>query len=182
MYVGANVLLPHGYDGNNASARYPVIYSQGHWPAGRGAFRYPFANFSFEWDRGVINGTEEATERETPKMILVTFRHEAPFYDDSYAVNTANLGPYGDAINEELIPYIDENFNTIAEPYARIQEGGSTGGWVSAASLIFRPDVFGACFSSYPDSLDFHSHQDIKLYNATNAYIRADGSKIGSIR
>lgn len=115
-------------------------------------------------------------------MILVTFRHEAPYYDDSYAVNTANLGPYGDAINDELIPHLDSLFNTIAEPYARVQEGGSTGGWSSAASLIFRPDLFGACFSSYPDSLDFHRHQDIPLYDAKNAYIRPNGSSIYSIR
>lgn len=73
-------------------------------------------------------------------------------------------------------------FNTIAKPYARIAEGGSTGGWESAASVIYRPDLFGACFSSYPDSLDFHRHQDIPLYTADNAYRRANGSKIWSIR
>jgi len=97
-------------------------------------------------------------------------------------VNTANLGPYGDAINEELIPYIDKKFNTVAQPYARIQDGGSTGGWISAASLIFRPDLFGACFSSYPDSLDFHRHQDIDLYTNKNAYTKPNGDSIGSIR
>ncbi|KAF2831083.1 hypothetical protein CC86DRAFT_390784 [Ophiobolus disseminans] len=182
MYVGANVLLPSGYKANDTTTRYPVIYSQGHWPAGQGAFRYPSADFSAAWDNGTIPGTNTTKERPTPKMILVTFRHEAPFYDDSYAVNTANLGPYGDAINDELIPHLEEIFNTIQAPYARIQEGGSTGGWESAASLIFRPDLFGACFSSYPDSLDFHRHQDIELYTAANAYQRADGSFVPSIR
>lgn len=115
-------------------------------------------------------------------MIIVTIRHETPYYDDSYAVNTANIGPWGDAINDELIPYIDATFNTIAEPYARIQQGGSTGGWESIASVIYRPDLFGACFSSYPDSLDFHRHQDIPLYDAGNAYVRENGSYIPSIR
>ncbi|KAK5276144.1 hypothetical protein LTR40_012004, partial [Exophiala xenobiotica] len=115
-------------------------------------------------------------------MILVTFRHESPFYDDSYGVNTANIGPYGDAINDELIPYVETLFNTIPEPYARIQVGGSTGGWISAASVVFRPDLFGVCFSSYPDSLDFHRHQDIPLYTATNAYQRPNGTAIPSIR
>uniref|UniRef100_A0A8H7THZ5 Alpha/beta-hydrolase n=1 Tax=Bionectria ochroleuca TaxID=29856 RepID=A0A8H7THZ5_BIOOC len=125
---------------------------------------------------------QTTSAREAPRMILVTVRHEAPYYDDSYAVNTANLGPYGDAINDELIPHIDTVFNTIAEPYARVQEGGSTGGWISIASVIFRPDLFGACFSSYPDSLDFHKHQDIPLYTSKNAYRNEDGSEIGSIR
>lgn len=182
MYVGANVLLPYGYDANDTSVRYPVIYSQGHWPADLGAFRYPTANFSAAWDNGTIPGQDGEPDRPAPKMILVTFRHEAPFFDDSYAVNTANIGPYGDAINDELIPYLDSIFNTIPEPYARIQVGGSTGGWISAASVIFRPDLFGACFSSYPDSLDFHSHQAIPLYTNKNAYEFANGTPIPSIR
>jgi hypothetical protein len=179
MYVGANVLLPHGYPAGNGTKRYPVVYQQNHWSAGGGAFNYPTASYSEAWDAGVITGE---TNRTTPKMILVSFRHEAPFYDDSYAVNTANMGPYGDAINDELIPYIDAHFNTIAEPWARVSEGGSTGGWISAANIIYRPDLFGACFSSYPDSLDFHKHQDIPLYDSANAYYRPDGSSIGSIR
>lgn len=53
---------------------------------------------------------------------IQVFRHENPYYDDSYAVNTANIGPYGDAINDELIPYIDETFNTIAAPYGMCVE------------------------------------------------------------
>lgn len=182
MYVGANVLLPYGYAEGNNTKRYPVVYSQGHWPGDVGAFNYPKAIYSEAWDSGFVPGEDGPSNRTTPKMILVTFRHEAPFYDDSYAVNTANMGPYGDAINDELIPHIDATFNTIAEPWARVQEGGSTGGWISAASVIYRPDLFGACFSSYPDSLDFHKHQDIALYDSANAYHRADGSSVGSIR
>lgn len=139
-YVGANVKLPHGYNANNTSTRYPVIYSQNHWVGGDSAFAsYGDGNWTEAWDSGIIPGVNGTAGRPTPKLILVTFRHEAPYYDDSYAVNTANLGPYGDAINDELIPYLDKLFNTVAEPYARIQEGGSTGGWESAASLIFRP-------------------------------------------
>ena len=182
MYVGANVLLPSGYDASDSSTLYPVIYSQGHWPADSGPFRYPTANFSEAWDTGVIPGEDGQPDRPAPKMIMVSFRHESPFYDDSYAVNTANIGPYGDAINDEMIPHLESMFNMIPEPYARVQVGGSTGGWISAASLIFRPDLFGVCFSSYPDSLDFHSHQDIQLYTSENAYIKPDGSATPSIR
>ncbi|KAI8931794.1 hypothetical protein NX059_011431 [Plenodomus lindquistii] len=183
MFVGANVVLPAGYNANDTATRYPVIYSQGHWPGANGAFRYGRnLNFTTAWNQGTYTVAGTNTTRSTPKLILVTFRHEAPFYDDSYAVNTANLGPYGDAINDELIPHLDVTFNTIQAPYARIQEGGSTGGWESIANVIYRPDLFGACFSSYPDSLDFHRHQDIELYTAANAYRRADGSFVPSIR
>jgi hypothetical protein len=183
MYVGANVVLPAEYDANDTKTRYPVIYHQGHWAAGEGSYRYGSdKDFTAAWDAGMIPGTNTTAERPAPKFILVTFRHEAPFYDDSYAVNTANLGPYGDAINDELIPHIDDTFHTIRAPYARIQDGGSTGGWISFASMVYRPDLFGACFSSYPDSLDFHRLQNIELYSAENAYQRADGSFVPSIR
>ncbi|KAJ2970362.1 hypothetical protein NUW58_g9722 [Xylaria curta] len=183
MYVGANVLLPSGYDAADKQTRYPVLYNQNHWSGGRGAYGYSTNKaFSAAWDRGIIPGRNGTADRPAPKLIIVAFRHEAPYYDDSYGVNTANMGPYGDAINEELIPYLDQKFNTIAQPYARIQDGGSTGGWISAASVVFRPDLFGACFSSYPDSLDFHSHQAIELYSNKNAYQNANGDKIGSIR
>lgn len=187
VYVGANVLLPVGYKASNTTKRYPVIYSQGHWLGGNGAFGYnPLAGnnvFTSTWNNGTIPASELGRARKTPDLILVTFRHENAFYDDSYAVNTANLGPWGDAINDELIPHLDKTFNTIAAPYARIQEGGSTGGWESMASVIYRPDLFGACFSSYPDSLDFHRHQDIPLYTNKNPYLRDDGvTPIISIR
>ncbi|UPX12641.1 uncharacterized protein EKO05_0003182 [Ascochyta rabiei] len=183
MYVGANVVLPAGYDANDTKTRYPVIYNQGHWPDDGGAYRYGVnKTFTAAWDAGVIPATNTTAERPAPKFVLVTFRHEAPYYDDSYAVNTANLGPYGDAINEELIPYMEDEFHTIRAPYARVQDGGSTGGWESIANVVYRPDLFGVCFSSYPDSLDFHRHQDIELYSAANAYQRADGSLVPSIR
>ncbi|KAF2493678.1 hypothetical protein BU16DRAFT_528907 [Lophium mytilinum] len=185
VYVGANVLLPHGYDAGDKSKRYPVVYAQGHWPAGKGAFNYPTyldGAFAEAWDTGTIAATNITEARATPKLILVTFRHENAFYDDSYAVNTANIGPWGDAINEELIPHLDSIYNTIAKPYARIQQGGSTGGWESIASVIYRPDLFGVCFSSYPDSLSFNRHQDIPLYTNKNAYLTANGTPIVSIR
>ncbi|KAF1998224.1 hypothetical protein P154DRAFT_495542 [Amniculicola lignicola CBS 123094] len=183
MYLGANIVLPFGYNAKDTRKRYPVIYSQGHWPAGAGPLGYPNnAVFKAAWDKGIIPATNTTAERPAPKLIMVSFRHESPLYDDSYAVNTANLGPYGDAINDELIPVIESTFNIIRAPYARVQEGGSTGGWESIASVIFRPDLFGVCFSSYPDSLDFHRHQDIELYTAKNAYTRADGSSVPSIR
>jgi hypothetical protein len=183
MYVGANVVLPAGYDANDTKTHYPIIYNQGHWPADVGAYNYGNnPNFTAAWNAGTIPASNTTAARPAPKFILVTFRHEAPYYDDSYAVNTANLGPYGDAINEELIPHIEDTFHTIRAPYARVQDGGSTGGWESIANVIYRPDLFGVCFSSYPDSLDFHHHQDIELYTAANAYQRANGSYVPSIR
>ncbi|PIA88680.1 hypothetical protein CB0940_07407 [Cercospora beticola] len=138
IYVGANIRLPFGYDANDTNTRYPLLYEQSHWVAGDS----DDSTFANTWNQGTIPGVNGTAGRPTPKLILVTIRHETPFYDDSYGVNTANIGPWGDAINDELIPEIDRLFNTIAAPYGRIQSGGSTGGWISIANVIFRPDLY----------------------------------------
>ena len=44
-----------------------------------------------------------------PRMLIVTVQHANPYYDDSYAVNSANIGPYGDAIVKELYPLVEQN-------------------------------------------------------------------------
>ena len=97
-------------------------------------------------------------------MIIVHFYHPTPYYDDSYAVNSENCGPYGDAIREELIPYIEENYRIIREPWARILFGCSTGGWISLALQVFHPDFFGGTWTMAPDPVDFSALQLINIY------------------
>jgi hypothetical protein len=172
MYVAATVLLPWDYDDPaNAGKRYPVVYSQGHYSTGN-----PFG-FSETATTGLSGWWRDPAN---PKLIGVSFRTENPFYDDSYVVNSPNLGPYGDAINDELIPKLDSMFRTIARPYARALTGGSTGGWITVANMIFRPDLFGSAWSGYPDSLDFNAHQTVDLYNANSAYVEDNGDVIPS--
>ncbi len=104
-------------------------------------------------------------------MIAVTFQHPTLFFDDSYAVNSANNGPFGDAIMTELIPYIEEHYRVIREPYARVLTGGSTGGWESLALQVFHPKFFGGTWTLYPDPVDFTRYQLIDIYNDNNAFL-----------
>jgi hypothetical protein len=104
-------------------------------------------------------------------MIVVTFQHPTVYYDDSYAVNSANNGPYGDAIMTELIPYIEEHFRTIRQPYARLLSGGSTGGWESLALQLFHPDFFGGTWTFFPDPVDFTRYQLVDIYSDNNAFL-----------
>ena len=110
-----------------------------------------------------------------PRMIAVTFQHPTPYFDDSYAVNSVNVGPYGDAIMNELIPEVEKRFRVIREPYARILSGGSTGGWEAAALQIFHPDFFGAAFAYCPDSVTFSDLEGINIYEDENAFYKMDG-------
>jgi hypothetical protein len=101
---------------------------------------------------------------------MVTWQHPCPFFDDSYAVNSANCGPFGDAIMNELIPYIESHYRVLQQPYARLVEGGSTGGWESLALQLQHPNFFGGAYVFDPDPIDFHSFQLIDIYNDRNAF------------
>lgn len=192
MYIGANVLLPAGYDAE-PERRYPAIYMQGHFP-GR---RAPFGFVAGEPGRRRSAGfAEHWTSGEAPKMIAISIRDANPYYDTSYAVNSANLGPYGDAIMEELIPYLESHFRIIPEGWARVTAGGSTGGWEALAAQIFYPDDFGGTWSWCPDAVDFNYHQIVNVYEDKNAYFtenewhqierpnarRFDGNIVSTIR
>ena len=187
MSLGAVVLLPKGY-AENTTKRYPVVYTVGHYseraPFGftfegcdkpetpeakarrlQRTMREPGCEFQHAWTIGKV-----------PEMIAVFIQHTTPYYDDSYVLNSANNGPYGDAITQELIPEIDKRFRTIAAPYARVLTGGSTGGWDVLALQIHYPDVFGGAWGLYPDQLDFRNYQLGDVYADTNAYVTSDGS------
>src|SRR5205807_10194928 len=111
-----------------------------------------------------------------PRMILLHLDGAGPL-GDPYQVNSANNGPYGDAVTRELIPYVERTFRAVGKPEARFLEGGSTGGWVALALQVFYPDFFGGEWSFFPDSVDFRAFQVINLYQDENAYFDADGKE-----
>jgi hypothetical protein len=162
IFIGANVLLPKGYDqAKNADLRYPVVYLQGHFPL----------DYLFGFVEGGGNRFSDWwLAKGTPRVIVVEFRHETPFFDDSYAVNSANLGPYGDAMVDELIPAIESEFRIAPRAWARTLTGGSTGGWEALAQQIFYPSFYGGTWGLCPDSLSFTSHQLVNIYSDENAY------------
>ncbi len=170
MYLGATVLLPKGYD-QHPNEHYPVIYLQDHF-----TLRAPFGfeekgNDSWPSEREAREFTRAWLSNNFPRMIVVDFQHPTPFFDDSYAVNSANQGPYGDAVIEELIPYLETHFRIIREPWARLLTGGSTGGWESLALQVLHPDFFGGTWTFYPDPIDFHRYQLVDIYADDNAFI-----------
>lgn len=175
IYLGATVLLPKGYD-DRPDIFYPVDYIQGHF-----SIRPPYGFTTEPPDENDRRGSSGYEFYQTwisdrfPRMILVTFQHPCPYFDDSYAVNSANCGPYGDAILKELIPEIESRFRVIHESYARILEGGSTGGWEALALQIFHPDFFGGAFAYCPDPVDFHDVEGINIYEDKNAYYKENG-------
>jgi len=171
IYLGATVLLPRDYDRETMS--YPVLYDQGHFSSGA-PLRFDPAFTPSE--RQPYNIATDWLKPDFPKMVVVTFQHPTPYFDDSYAVNSVNVGPYGDAIMQELIPEIEKRFRVMREPYARVLSGGSTGGWESLALQILHPDVFGGTWSSCPDSVTFTDVEGINIYKDTNAFYKTNAN------
>jgi hypothetical protein len=162
IYLGATVLLPRDYD--RETTRYPVNYVQGHFSLA--------APYGFDEKNEL---SKAWLSDNFPRLVVVTFQHPTPYYDDSYAVNSVNNGPYGDAIMQELIPEIENRFRVIKEPYARILSGGSTGGWEAAALQIFHPDFFGGAWSYCPDSITFTDVEGVNIYEDENAFYKIYG-------
>jgi hypothetical protein len=172
MFLGAHVLLPYGFD-EHPEAKYPLIVYHGHFPHDFGGFRTTPPDPDIEdklEQHEAYEFYKKWTDPDFPRMLIIKVQHANPYYDDSYAVNSANLGPYGDAINDELIPYIEKKFRGIGEGWARFTYGGSTGGWEAAATQIFYPDEYNGAFIGCPDSLDFRAYELINIYEDKNAY------------
>jgi len=182
IYIGATILLPAGY-AEHPQQFYPVIYEQTHF-----SLKPPLSV------QMTPPASESADEREAyqtfqawsgphfARMIAVTFQHPTPFYDDSYAVNSANNGPYGDALMEELIPFIESHFRVVREAWARVLTGGSTGGWESLALQLYHPGFFGGTFTGYPDPIDFRHYQLIDIYTDRNAFLTPDSQLVAHER
>jgi hypothetical protein len=158
IYLGATVRLPRGY--HTSTIDYPVLYRQGH--------------FSLS-DPLRAEEVDAWMEDDFPRMIVVTFQHPTPYFDDSYAVNSANNGPYGDAILRELIPEVERRYRIIRRPWARLLDGGSTGGWEALALQIFHPDFFGGAWAYCPDPVTFTNVEGVNIYEDGNAFYKDRG-------
>lgn len=183
-YLGAHVLVPEGFD-EHPEAHYPLMVFHGHFPADFGNFRPepPDPNLKPEYsERFRMEGYNRIVQQEAhafykqwiakdfPRYLVLEIQHANPYYDDSYAVNSANLGPYGDAIMQELIPAVEKQFRGIGQGWARFTYGGSTGGWEALAAQIFYPDEFNGAFGACPDPIDFRAYTVVDIYKDKNAY------------
>ncbi|MEY4930178.1 MAG: hypothetical protein RI909_902, partial [Bacteroidota bacterium] len=122
MFLGANVLLPEGFD-EHPEAKYPLMIYHGHFPSDFGGFstepppvdmdttdyagRFGIYGYNKFQKQEAYNFYKQWTSKDFPRFIVIEIQHANPYYDDSYAVNSANLGPYGDAIMKELLPEIE---------------------------------------------------------------------------
>jgi hypothetical protein len=184
MFLSANVLVPEGFD-RHPSAHFPLMIFEDHFNDDFHNLRTtpPDPDLKPDYsERFHISGYNRIQQEEGykfyqqwiapnfPRFLVAQINHANPYYDDSYAVNSANLGPYGDAIETELIPAIEKTFRGIGQGWARFVYGGSTGGWESLAVQMFYPDHYNGAFVACPDPVDFRAFTNTNLYSDKNMF------------
>jgi hypothetical protein len=191
VFLAATVLVPAGFD-QHPEARFPLMLFEDHFDDGFDEFRTtpPDPNLKPDYsERFHLAGYNRIQQQEAyklyqtwiskdfPRFMVVRIQTPNPFYDDSYAVDSANLGPYGEAIETELIPAVEKKFRAIGQGWARFLYGGSTGGWEAMAAQVFYPDHYNGAFIACPDPVDFHAYTNIDLYKDANAYFVSGANK-----
>jgi hypothetical protein len=184
MFLSANILVPEGFDAH-PNTHFPLAIFEDHFNHDFEGLRTepPDANLKPDFsERFHISGYNRIQQEEEykfyqqwiapgfPRFLVAQINHANPYYDDSYAVNSANLGPYGDALETELIPALEKQFRAIGQGWARFVYGGSTGGWESIAVQMFYPDHYNGAFIACPDPVDFRAYTNINLYEDKNAF------------
>ena len=177
----ACVLLPWGFD-DHPTAKYPLLIAHGHYsslfdPGGRFDDVPPTSNLTgYDYvDQQYAywlykNWTSSVGPFKGARALVITINHPVPFFDDSYAVDSANVGPYGTAIMTELLPAVEGKYRGIGEGWARGLLGGSTGGWEAFAVQVLYPDDFNYAAVACPDPIGFTSYTTVNLYKESNAY------------
>lgn len=147
-YLKAAVVLPEGFD-KDPGRKYPVYYDV---PGFGGSVR------------GLSGSTTaRGTLRDGEPFVYVLLDPSCPTGHSVFA-DSDNNGPWGKALTTELIPAIEQKYPIIGQPWARFVGGHSSGGWSSLWLQVTYPEVFGGCWSTAPDPVDFRDFQRIDLY------------------
>jgi len=180
----ACVLLPWGFH-DHPTARYPLVIAHGHysavftpggrfdptppsaWPANLSGYDLVDQQYAYKL---YTNWTAADGPFHGARALVITINNPVPFFDDSYAVDSANVGPYGSAILTELLPAVEGSYRGIGEGWARGVLGGSTGGWEALAVQVLYPDEFNFAAAACPDPISFSSYATVNVYDEQNAY------------
>jgi hypothetical protein len=159
-HMRAAVVLPASF-AKEPAKRYPIIYEI---PGFGGTHTMAFAA-----------ERRKATEVAGVEMLYVMLDPSCPLGHHVFA-DSPNNGPWGQALVEELIPYLEKRFRALGTPGARFVTGHSSGGWSSLWLQITYPEVFGGVWSTAPDPVDFRDFQRIDLTQpGVNMFANAEG-------
>jgi hypothetical protein len=141
------VYVPPGYD-EEPERRYPSVYAiQGltgqvdMW-RNRSTFRRNFPELA----------DDLFAKGEAPPCILV-FVDCWTSYGGSQFLDSPGTGKYHTYLCDEVVPWVDDNYRTLAAPEHRGISGKSSGGYGAMVTPMLRPDLFGGLATHAGDAL-----------------------------
>ena len=141
------VYLPPGYDDAD-DRRFPVVYViqgyTGHvamW-RNRMPYRQPF-----------LETADAVFARGDAPAAIVVYVDAWTSYGGSQFVDSAGTGRYHSYLCDEIVPWLDGHYRTMAEPAHRAIMGKSSGGFGAMITPMLRPDLFGALATHAGDAL-----------------------------
>jgi Putative esterase len=146
------VYLPPGYQ-DDPGRRYPVVYViqgyTGHLTMWRNRipFRQPFPELA-----------DAVFARAEAPPALVVYVDAWTAYGGSQFVDSPGTGRYHSYLCDEVVPWVDERYRTLADPAHRAIMGKSSGGFGAMITPMLRPDLFGALATHAGDTLYEHSY------------------------
>ncbi|HEY7327195.1 MAG TPA: alpha/beta hydrolase-fold protein [Gemmataceae bacterium] len=161
-HLRAGVVLPRSF-ATDRQRRYPVVYE--------------IPGFSGTHSIAHTAAQRDATNVAGVEMIHVVLDPSCRLGHHVFA-DSANNGPCGHALIDELIPHLEAKYRGIGTGQARFVTGHSSGGWSSLWLQITYPDHFNGVWSTSPDPVDFRDFQGIDLSRPdTNMFLDPRGSK-----
>ncbi|MCA9693069.1 MAG: hypothetical protein KC636_25960 [Myxococcales bacterium] len=118
-----------------------------------------------------------AAEGKGLPMVRVFLDANHPLGHHVFA-DSANMGPWGTALVEELLPALEARYGLIPDPGARFVSGHSSGGWSSLWLQVDHPETFGGAWGISPDPVDFRSFTNVDLYRFESMYVDPNGQPI----
>jgi S-formylglutathione hydrolase FrmB len=163
IVMRAGVVLPPQY-AQATEEHYPAVYEiHGFGGDYRGA-----------WMRGPLLTAAIKDGKRAP-MVHVFLDGSCPGGHHEFA-DSLNNGPWGKALTEEFIPYLERRFRLVAEPYGRFLTGHSSGGWSTLWLQVTYPGFFGGTWSTAPDPVDLRSFTGIDVSPGASDNFYRDGS------
>jgi hypothetical protein len=144
----AAVALPKSY-ASMPQKRYPILYE--------------IPGFGGNHFMALGRSADDLTLRGGVEFLFVILDPDCRLGHHVFA-DSANNGPCGKALIEELIPHIEKSYRALGKSQTRLLTGHSSGGWSSLWLQVAYPDFFGGVWSTAPDPVDFRDFQKIDLY------------------
>lgn len=167
------VYLPPDYDGEK---KFPAVYCLTGF-TGRGKMLLNDSalapNLAERMDKLIAEGKI--------RPMIVVMPDCFTYYGGSQYINSSATGNYEDYLVKEIVPFVDENFRTVADRNSRAVMGKSSGGYGALVHAMRHADVFGLCASHAGDAYFEHCYLP-DIPKAFRALLKTQGDPVAFIK